>query len=165
MGIVRLPHTKGSDYMSWDNLPLLIILVLSVLGNNQSVAVAAAFLVVFKFLGLDSWFPILESKGLTLGITILTMAILVPVANGRISMKNMADAFSTPLGILAIAAGIFAAWAAGRGLLFTKASPDMISSLVLGTVVGVSFMNGVAIGPLIAAGLVSMVAGLFAFLR
>jgi uncharacterized membrane protein (DUF441 family) len=147
---------QGCDFMAWENAPLLVILVLSVLGNNQSVAVASAFLLVVKMLGLDSWFPALESKGLSIGVTILTVAILVPLATGRITIKNMSDAFSSPLGIAAIASGIFAAWAAGRGLLFIKASPDMVSSLVLGTVVGVCFLQGIAIGPLIAGGLISL---------
>jgi uncharacterized membrane protein (DUF441 family) len=143
--------------MSWENAPLLIILILSVLGNNQSVAVAAAFLLIIKMLGLHSWFPLMETKGMSIGITILTIAILVPVASGKISVRNMLDSVNNLAGIMAIAAGLFAAWAAGRGLLFIKTSPEMISSLIVGTVLGVSFLDGVAIGPLIAGGLVSLV--------
>ena len=71
------------------------------------------------------------------------------------------DAFKSPTGIVAICAGVFVAWAAGRGLLFINASPDMISALVLGTVAGVCFLNGVAIGPLVAGGLVSIIIVLF----
>jgi uncharacterized membrane protein (DUF441 family) len=57
--------------------------------------------------------------------------------------------------------GVFAAWLGGKGVLFFKASPDTITSLVLGTIVGVSFFQGIAVGPLIAAGMLSLVAGLF----
>lgn len=146
--------------MSLDNLPLLIILVLSVLGNNQSVAIAAGFLLVVKLLGLDGLFPILESKGMNIGITILTIAILTPLATGRISFTDMLNAFKSPIGVVALASGIFVAWAAGRGLLFINTSPQMVTSLVLGTVAGVCFLQGVAIGPLIAAGLVSLVVSL-----
>jgi len=140
---------------------LLIILILSVLGNNSAVAVAAAFLLIIKMLGLYSWFPVLESKGMNIGITILTIAILVPVASGKISVRNMLDSVNNLAGLIAIAGGVFAAWAAGRGLLFIKASPEMISSLIVGTVIGVSFLDGIAIGPLIAGGLVSLVLALF----
>ncbi len=106
--------------MAWDSLPILLILVLAVLGNNQSVSVAAAVLVAIKLLGLDNWFPALESKGMNIGLIILTIAILAPVASGRITLQNMVDAFKSPVGLLAIAAGIFAAYAAGRGLFFIK---------------------------------------------
>jgi len=151
--------------MSWDNIPLLIILVLSVLGHNQSVAVATGFLLLVKLLGLNSVLPIVESNGMNIGITILTIAILAPIATGRISMNNIMDAFKSPIGIIALASGIFVAWTAGHGLSFINTSPEMISSLVLGTVVGVCFLQGVAIGPLIAGGLVSFVITLFNFLK
>lgn len=143
--------------MSFDHVPLLIILVLSVLGNNQSVSVAAGFLLLVKLLGLNSWFPVLESKGMNIGITILTIAILTPLAAGRISMSDILQAFKSPIGIMALVSGVFVAWCAGRGLMFINASPDMVTFLVLGTVVGVCFLQGVAIGPLIAGGLVSLV--------
>lgn len=146
--------------MALEDLPILLILVLAVLGKNQSVAAATAFLLLVKLLGLNGWFPVLEDKGFSLGITILTMAILVPVATGRITLQHMAQAFTTPLGLTAIAAGIFAAWAAGQGVFFIKVSPHMVSSLVVGTVLGVCFLHGVAIGPLIAGGLVSLVLAL-----
>lgn len=149
--------------MSFDNLPLLIILVLSVLGNNQSVSVAAGFLLLVKLLGFDSWFPVLESKGMNVGITILTIAILTPLATGRISMSDIMQAFKSPIGIIALVSGVFVAWCAGRGLIFINASPDMVTFLVLGTVVGVCFLQGVAIGPLIAGGLVSLVLLFFNF--
>jgi len=151
--------------MSWDNLPLLIILALSVLGNNQTVAIAAGFLLIIKLLGLNALFPLLESKGLNVGIIILTIAILTPLATGRISLNSMLTAFRSPLGIIALSAGVFVAWAAGRGLLLITASPEMISSLVLGTVVGVCFLQGVAIGPLVAGGLVSLMVGLLSILK
>lgn len=142
--------------MSWENMPLLIILVLSVLGHNQSVAVATGFLLLIKLLGLSSWLPVVESNGINIGITILTIAILAPLATGRISLENILDAFTSPIGLIALVSGVFVAWTAGRGLLFINTSPEMVSSLVLGTVVGVCFLQGVAIGPLIAGGLVSL---------
>ncbi|MDR3560338.1 MAG: DUF441 domain-containing protein [Negativicutes bacterium] len=151
--------------MSFDNVPLLIILVLSVLGNNQSVAVAASVILILKLIGLEAWFPVIESKGMNVGITILTIAILTPLATGRISFQHIIAAFKSPIGIVALVSGVFVAWAAGRGLLFINSSPEMVSSLVMGTVVGVCFLQGVAIGPLIAGGLVSLVVAFVNIIR
>jgi len=147
--------------MSLDNLPILIILALSVMAQNQSVSLAAAILLIIKLLGFDSWFPMLESRGMTLGITLLTIAILAPVAAGNITIRNMQESLSSPTGLAAVVTGVFAAWVAGKGLLFFKASPDTIISLILGTIVGISFFNGIAVGPLIAAGILSLFIGLF----
>jgi len=115
--------------MSLENLPILIILVLSVIGQNQSVSIAASILLIIKLLGFDNWFPVLENKGINIGIIILTLAIL--------------------------------AWLGGRGVSFFQLSPDAITSLIIGTIVGVSFFQGIAVGPLIAAGMLSLVLGLY----
>jgi len=147
--------------MSLDNVPIIIILALSVIGQNQAVSLAAALLLIIKLLGFDSWFPILENKAMTIGITILTIAILAPIASGRINLRNMYESLSSPVGISAVVTGIFAAWVAGKGLVFFKAAPDTITSLILGTIVGISFFDGLAVGPLIAAGILSLFLGLF----
>lgn len=143
--------------MNLENLPLLAILVLAVLGNNNTVSIATAFLLIVKLLGFGKWFPAIENHGLSLGILILTIAILVPVATGRISLIDMGAALKNPAGILAIGAGIFAAWAAGQGIFFIKESPEHVASLIIGTIIGACFLKGVAVGPLIAGGIVSMV--------
>ncbi|MBP2643384.1 MAG: hypothetical protein H6Q67_1271 [Firmicutes bacterium] len=142
--------------MFFESIPILLILVLATLGNNQSVAVAAAFLLVIKLLGFENWFPILEAKGLQLGITILTIAILTPLVSGRITLTNIKESLCSPFGLIALILGIFVAWTAGRGMNFLNTSPEMASFLVLGTIVGVCFLKGVAVGPLIAGGLVSL---------
>ncbi|HWR06715.1 DUF441 domain-containing protein [Sporomusa sp.] len=147
--------------MSPDNIPILIILVLSVIAKNQTVSAAAAILLIIKLLGFSSWFSFLENRGINIGITILTLAILTPLASGKITLRDMYDAITSPVGLLAVITGVFAAWLGGKGVLFFKASPDTITSLVLGTIVGVSFFQGIAVGPLIAAGMLSLVAGLF----
>ncbi|QDR78966.1 DUF441 domain-containing protein [Sporomusa termitida] len=147
--------------MSFDNIPILIILVLALIAKNQSVAMAAAILLIIKLLGFSSWFSVLESKGINIGITILTIAILAPLASGKITLRDMYDAVVSPIGLLAVITGVFAAWLGGRGVMFFKASPDTITSLILGTIVGISFFQGIAVGPLIAAGMLSLVAGLF----
>lgn len=151
--------------MSWDNIPLLLILTLSVVGQNQSVALAAAVLLILKLLGLTAWFPLLESKGLNWGITLLTIAILAPLASGKISLRDMYASFGNLQGLSAIAIGIFVAWAAGQGITLVKASPETVTSLVLGTVIGVAFFQGIAVGPLIAAGLLSLLMSLLKILQ
>ncbi len=147
--------------MTLDNLPILIILGLSVMAQNQSVSLAAAILLIIKLIGFDSWFPLLENRGMTVGITILTIAILAPVASGQINLRNMVDSLISPVGFAAALTGVFAAWVAGKGLLVFKAAPDTITSLILGTIVGISFFDGIAVGPLIAAGLLSLFIGVF----
>ncbi len=146
--------------MNWDNLPLLMILVLSVIGNNHSVSIAALVLLLIKLLGFETWFPMIENHGISVGITILTLAVLTPIAQGRISITNMLEAFKTPIGIVAIIIGIWVAWVASQGVPFMRGTPEAVTALVLGTIIGVCFFQGLAVGPLIAGGMVSLVISL-----
>jgi uncharacterized membrane protein (DUF441 family) len=142
--------------VAFNNIALLVVLVMAVMAENQPVSVAAAFLLILKQLGCDAWFPILEDQGVNIGLTVLTIAILVPVASGRITIRDMYTSIFSPVGFLAVLTGILAAWLGGQGLLFFKTSPDTITALILGTIVGISFFQGIAVGPLIAAGMLSM---------
>ncbi|WP_371375409.1 DUF441 domain-containing protein [Sporomusa aerivorans] len=143
--------------MNWENMPLLIILVLAVIGDNQSVALAALVLLLIKLLGLTAWFPSIETHGLNIGITIMTMAVLTPLAQGRISLGEMMSAFKTQSGLIAIVIGIFVSWVATQGMHFLKASPEATTALIVGTIGGVCFLHGLAVGPLIAGGFVAMI--------
>jgi len=151
--------------MNWDNLPILIILVLSVIGNNHSVSIAALVLLLIKILGFETWFPVIESHGISFGITILTMAVLVPIAQGRISTISMLEAFKTPLGIIAIIIGIFVALAASQGVTFMAGTPESVTAIIIGTIIGVCFFHGLAVGPLIAGGIVSLIISFFGLFK
>lgn len=143
--------------MSWDYITLIVIFAISFFGHNMSVAWASGILLVMKLVGLDQWFPTIEAHGLSFGIMLLTVAILVPVATGKITLPIMIDSFKTPIGIIAIFAGIFAAVSGGFGVQLLKDSPEIISALIVGTMIGVFFWKGITVGPLIAAGIVYMV--------
>ena len=61
--------------------------------------------------------------------------------------------------IAAVLIGIFVAWLAGRGVPLMSEQPVLVTGLLIGTVIGVAFVGGIPVGPLIAAGLLSFVAG------
>ncbi len=140
--------------MSLENLPLLIIFVLSVLGHNNSVAIAAGALLIVKLSSLENYLPLIADQSMQLGIILITIAVLIPIAKGSITLGDMASAFTTPTGFVAIAVGMVVAWLAGRGLPFMANSPVVVTPLIIGTVVGVAFFQGLAVGPLIASGFV-----------
>ncbi|HWR41392.1 MAG TPA: DUF441 domain-containing protein [Patescibacteria group bacterium] len=142
--------------MHWESVPLLIILVISVLASNSSVAIAALVLLLMKLLNMDQYFPWLESNGIPIGITVLTLAVLTPIAQGKLSLADMAGTFKSVPGLVAIIVGIFVSWLAHQGVVFMKDSPEAVTALIVGTIIGVCFFQGLAVGPLIAGGLVSL---------
>ena len=146
-------------------LMLLVILALSIVGHNSTVAYAVIIVLVLKLLGLTSMLNILAANGLNWGIVLLMVAILVPVATGDVTIANMLDAFKSPLGIVAIVCGVLAAMAGGGGVELLKSDPHIVAALIIGTIIGVCFFKGVAVGPLIAGGMTYALMKLFAVLR
>ena len=146
--------------MNWDNIPLLVILVLAIIADNKTVSLAVLALLIIKLLGLTLWFPVIENYGINIGITILTMAVLVPLAAGRISISEMMAAFKTQSGLIAIIVGVLVSLVATQGLHFLKTSPETTTALIIGTIAGVCFLHGLAVGPLIAGGVVAIIINL-----
>lgn len=138
-------------------ITLGLILILSYIGHNMSVLYATLIVLALKALGLHSLLNALGSDGLNWGIILLTAAILVPIATGTVTVQTMIDSFKTPLGITATIAGILAAVAGGSGITLLKNSPEVVSALIIGTMAGVFFFKGIAVGPLIAGGLTYLV--------
>jgi uncharacterized membrane protein (DUF441 family) len=133
---------------------LLILLGIAVIAKNQSLIFAVAFLLVIKLIGLDSkLFPYLQSKGINLGVTIITIAVLIPIATGEIGFKQLGDAVKSSYAWIALGAGIAVALIAKHGLTLLQNDPQITAALVIGTILAVALFQGVAVGPLIGAGI------------
>ena len=146
-------------------LMLLLILALGIIGHNTTVAYAVIIVLVLKLLGLTAMLDILSVNGLNWGIVLLLAAILVPIATGDVTIANMIDAFKSPLGIAAIVCGVLAAMAGGGGVVLLKNDPHIVAALIIGTIIGVCFFKGVAVGPLIAGGMTYALMKLFASIK
>ena len=53
-----------------------------------------------------------------------------------------------------------AGWLGGRGVKLMSNQPDIVAGLLIGTVAGVAVLRGVPVGPLIAAGILSLLVGI-----
>lgn len=150
-------------------LTLGIVLILSIVGHNMTVVYAAALVIVLKFFGQMTNSPmILEymgGHGLQLGIIILTAAVLVPIAEGTVTIQTMIDSFKSPIGIVAVTAGLLAAISGGVGVPLMTSNPNVIPALIVGTMIGVFFFKGIAVGPLIAAGFTYFVMALAEYFK
>lgn len=137
-------------------LTLAFVLILSVVGHNSTVIYAAVIVLVLKIISQVSGQPLIwewmGSHGLNLGIIILTAAVLVPIADGTVTLQTIIDSFKSPIGIVAVIAGLLAAISGGVGVPLMQTNPNVIPALIVGTMAGVFFFKGIAVGPLIAAG-------------
>ncbi|WP_312331281.1 DUF441 domain-containing protein [Acinetobacter variabilis] len=148
--------------MSQFDLNLLVLLVLLACGifsHNTAVTIAAAVLIVLKITPLNELLPYVQQHGLNIGIIILTIGVLTPIASGKIPGDSILKSFLSWKSLLAIAIGLFVAWLGGRGVKLMSSQPDVVAGLLIGTVAGVAVLRGVPVGPLIAAGILSLFIG------
>jgi uncharacterized membrane protein (DUF441 family) len=139
------------------NLVLLSFLALGIFGNNPTISIAATVLLLLRLVHLERVFPFLEQYGLQIGIIVLTIGVLSPLASGKISPETIWKTFTHWQSILAVFIGMFVAYLGGRGATLMTENPLIVTGLLIGTIVGVTFFRGVPVGPLIAAGMLAFV--------
>ena len=146
-------------------LTLGLVLLLSIIGHNMTVVYATVIVLVLKIgsqlFGVTSAMTYMGTHGLNLGIIVLTAAVLIPIADGTVTLSDMINSFKTPIGIVGITAGLLAAIAGGAGVPLMQSNPHVIPALLVGTMAGVFFFKGLAVGPLIAAGFTYFVMAIF----
>lgn len=136
---------------------LLILLACGVLSHNNTIIIAVGVLLVLKVLPISQpLLPYLEKYGLYWGVILLTIGVLSPIATGKISGEMVLKSFLSWRSLLAIAVGVLVAWLGGRGVKLMTIEPNVVAGLLIGTVAGVAFLRGVPVGPLIAAGILSL---------
>lgn len=139
-------------------LLLVVLIVLGLFSQNSPVTVSAAVLLIMQQTILAEYLPFVDKYGLKIGIIILTIGVLSPLVSGRIAMPDVASFLNWKM-FFAVIAGIAVAWLGGRGVSLMSSQPVLVTGLLLGTVFGVAFFKGVPVGPLIAAGILSLIVG------
>ncbi|MFB5675454.1 DUF441 domain-containing protein [Paenibacillus terreus] len=132
---------------------LVILIVVGLVGRSPIITTAACLLLVMKLVHLERYLPSMERRGLEFGLLFLTIGVLVPFAQEKVTLRDITDTLTTWPGIVALAGGAIATYMNGKGLAMLKIDPQMIVGLVLGSILGIVFLRGIPVGPLMAAGI------------
>nr|WP_017186292.1 DUF441 domain-containing protein [Alkalibacillus haloalkaliphilus] len=144
--------------LSSSTLFLLVLLTLGFIAKNQAILIAVYILLGIKLLSLeDRILPLFESKGIFIGVVIITIAVLVPIANGEIGFSDLVESMKSYYAWIAIAAGAFVAYVAKDGVDLMASDPHLTAALIAGTILGVVLFQGIAVGPVIGAGIAYLV--------
>ena len=144
--------------VSFVSLFLVTLIFLGVISQNNSITISATVLLLMQQTALVQFVPLVEKHGLNIGIIFLTVGVLSPLVSGRVQVPPVAEFLNFKI-IASVLIGIFVAWLAGRGVFLMEQQPVLVAGLLIGTVIGVAFMGGIPVGPLIAAGILSFVVG------
>lgn len=138
--------------MDTSSYVLFALLLTAIIGRSNLVAMASCVLLAIKFSGLHTFlFPLLERYGLKIGLLILMIYILLPLARGQVTSKDVKYNFSTLPGLIALTGGALATHFNNDGLELMKLMPDIIFGMTLGTILGTVFLKGVPCGPVMTA--------------
>ncbi|MCR1838357.1 MULTISPECIES: DUF441 domain-containing protein [Rodentibacter] len=141
-------------------LLLVIFIILGVISHNSAITISSAVLLIMQQTFLSEYIPLLEKYGLKIGIIILTIGVLSPLVSGKIQLPNVANLLSWKM-VFSVIVGMFVAWLAGKGVSLMGEQPILVTGLLVGTVIGVAFLGGIPVGPLIAAGILALLIGKF----
>lgn len=136
---------------------LLVVAILGLIGKNGTVAAAAGILLVIRLFIGERPVPFLEEYTLKAGITVITMAVLVPFATGEVGIQSLLNTLKSSAGLIAVLVGVVIAFLGGKGVTFLTDQPQVLVGLLMGTIIGVAFFKGVPVGPLIGAGIVAVI--------
>lgn len=139
-------------------LLLVVLILLGIFSQNSAVTISAAVLLIMQQTLLANYLPLMDKYGIKIGIIILTIGVLSPLVSGRIALPEWAALLNGKM-LLAILAGVLVAWLGGRGVSLMGGQPVLVTGLLIGTIIGVAFFGGVPVGPLIAAGILSLAIG------
>lgn len=140
---------------------LLFIFVLGILAKNNILASAAGILLVMKGMDLERLFIILENHAIDWGLLFLTIAILVPFATGKIQLEHIIGFLWSPAGLVTLVGGAVAALLNARGVSLLIREPDVVGAIILGSLISIVFFGGIPVGPVMAAGIASVLLQIF----
>ena len=147
----------------WGDGLLLVLILIGIIGKSSLLATSASILLVLKLTKLQHYFPLIERRGLEVGLLFLLMSVLVPFASEQMSVKDMIKGvFSWP-GFFCAVGGALATYMNGAGLNMLKVQPELLSGLVVGSIIGIVVFKGIPVGPLMAAGLAALFIKIFEF--
>lgn len=137
---------------------LLVLLACGIFINNPTIYITAVVLILIKMLPFSQQiFPYIQQHGVTVGILILTIALLAPIASGEVGKEKLMQSFVSWQAMMAILVGLLVTWLGARGVKLMSSDPNVVTGLLIGTVAGVVLFRGVPVGPLIAAGILSLI--------
>ena len=113
---------------------LFVLLGLAALGfisHNTTVAISILVLIIVRVTPLNVFFPWIEKQGLSIGIIILTIGVMAPIASGTLPPSTLIHSFLNWKSLVAIAVGVIVSWLGGRGVTLMGSQPQLVAGLLV----------------------------------
>ncbi len=135
---------------------LLLMLLVGMFTGNRVLGGAAAFVLVLGLLPLRWLHMFFCSHGVFLGLFFLSVAVLAPLGVGEYGLADIIATLFSPVGLVAICGGILSSLMNKQGVDLLKLEPSLVAGVILGSLIAMAFLGGIPVGPVMAAGLASV---------
>lgn len=149
----------------WGETALIILIIIGIIGKAPLIATSACILMVIKLSHLTHYFPLIERRGLEIGLLFLMLSVLTPLAKGKFSVDELKGGLFSWAGLFALLGGVLATRLNDEGLNLLKNYPELLLGLIIGSIIGIVFFGGIPVGPLMAAGLAAFFLKILSFFR
>ncbi|PRX29447.1 uncharacterized membrane protein (DUF441 family) [Orenia metallireducens] len=143
---------------------LLIIFSIGLLSKSDLLVLASIVLFILKLIRFDNFLVILDNFGIKIGLLFLLLSVMVPLVDGSISLVEIIKSYKSIIAVFALVSGLLATKVVGMGIILLEREPELIVGMLLGSIIGIVFFNGVPTGPLLAAGLTAIFYQLYSLL-
>ena len=137
-----------------------MILIIGIASKNGILAAASGIVLIIGLLDLDRLYPFLERRGIEAGLLLLTPALLIPFATGRIPLGALWNTVTSYVGLAAIIGGLAGAYLNAQGIDLIRHKPEILPGILIGVIISVAFLGGTAVGPIMAAGIAAVIIAL-----
>ncbi|MFO7819752.1 MAG: DUF441 family protein [Halanaerobacter sp.] len=146
------------------NILLMIVGILGIIVNNQSLIFSGFLLLALRLLEWDSLLKVIDNYSVKIGIILIMLGVLASLAIGEQDFSILLDRLNEPVTFLALIMGVLVTQFTREGISLFASDPSITIVLVIGIIIGVAFFNGTPSGPLIAGGITAVIYQLAQFL-
>ncbi|MFZ5899097.1 MAG: DUF441 domain-containing protein [Bacillota bacterium] len=132
------------------------LVITGLAAKSNLLAAASCILLIIRLTNMHVLFRFLEKQGLDIGLLFLLLTIMVPLATGKIRIHDILYNLTTLPGLFAFLGGALATHLNYEGLRILQLDPQVIFGLIIGSIFGIVFLNGMPVGPLMAAGIMAL---------
>ncbi|MGM0502550.1 MAG: DUF441 domain-containing protein [Bacillota bacterium] len=145
------------------NILLLLVGMLGIIVNNQSLIYSGFLLLFLRIIGFDSVLQVIDNYSVKLGIILIMLGVLASLAVGEQDFSILLERLKDPVTFVALLMGVLVTQFTREGINLFEADPSITIILVIGIIIGVAFFNGTPSGPLIAGGITAVIYQILSF--
>ncbi len=145
------------------NILLITILIFGFFSKSRVLLITTLFLLIIQELNIKEFFIFFSSHGIEIGLFFLLAAIISSLLLIELDFQKILDYFLSYQGLIAFIAGILATILNKMGLHLLESDSLLITAIVIGSIFGILFFEGIPVGPLMAAGIAVLLIRLYEF--